>query len=111
MTKHVLPKPGEGPDAETRENGEWGVVLVGKTADGRIIKARLHGDGDPGTESTSRMIVESALCLAEDSEQIPVGGGSWTPASAFGDLLLDRVKAHAGLSFELEPLHSVEASR
>ena len=111
MTKHVLPKPGEGPDAETRENGEWGVVLVGKTADGRIMKARLHGDGDPGTESTSRMIVESALCLAEDSEQIPVGGGSWTPASAFGELLLDRVTAHAGLSFELEPVVPDEAGK
>ena len=102
MTEYVLPKPGEGPDAETRENGEWGVVLVGKTADGRIIKARLHGDGDPGTESTSRMIVESALCLAEDADKIQVGGGSWTPASAMGELLLSRLIAHAGLTFELE---------
>jgi saccharopine dehydrogenase (NAD+, L-glutamate forming) len=48
------------------------------------------------------MIVESALCLAEDSEQIQVGGGSWTPASAMGELLLSRVVAHAGLTFELE---------
>ena len=109
MTKYVLPKPGEGPDAETRENGEWGVVLIGKTAAGRIIKARLHGDGDPGTESTSRMIVESAMCLAEDADKIQVGGGSWTPASAMGDLLLNRLTEHAGLTFELDE-HTVGIS-
>ena len=103
MQKHVLPKPGEGPDAETRESGEWGMILVGKLADGTTMTARLHGEGDPGTESTSRMIVESALCLAEDSDRLPVGGGSWTPSSAMGQLLLDRVTAHAGLSFELGP--------
>jgi short subunit dehydrogenase-like uncharacterized protein len=102
MKKYVLPKPGEGPDKETRETGEWGAVLVGKTANGSTIKARLHGEGDPGTESTSRMIVEAALCLAEDSDEIKVGGGSWTPASAMGELLLKRLVAHAGLSFKVE---------
>ena len=101
IKKYVLPKPGEGPDQETRETGKWALTLLGKV-DNNTIRVRVKGEGDPGTESTSRMIVESALCLAEDSAQIPVGGGSWTPASAFGDLLLDRVTAHAGLSFELE---------
>ncbi len=48
------------------------------------------------------MIVESALCLAEDADRIQVGGGSWTPASAMGVLLLERLTAHAGLTFELE---------
>ena len=103
MQRYVLPKPGEGPDAETRESGEWGMILVGKLADGTTMTARLHGEGDPGTESTSRMIVESALCLAEDSDRLPVGGGSWTPSSGMGQLLLDRLTAHAGLSFELGP--------
>jgi short subunit dehydrogenase-like uncharacterized protein len=79
------------------------MILVGKVADGRTMTARLHGEGDPGTESTSRMIVESALSLAEDADRIPVGGGSWTPSSAMGQLLLDRLTAHAGLSFELGP--------
>lgn len=101
MQKYVLPKPGEGPDAETRKSGEWGAVLVGKLPDGSTMYARLLGEGDPGTESTSRMIVEAALCLAEDADRIPVGGGSWTPSSALGQLLLDRVVAHAGLTFEL----------
>lgn len=101
MQRHVLPKPGEGPDAETRESGEWGVVLVGELADGTAMHARLHGEGDPGTESTSRVIVESALCLAEDANRIQVGGGSWTAASAMGVLLLQRPTAHAGPTLEL----------
>jgi short subunit dehydrogenase-like uncharacterized protein len=100
VKKYMLPKPGEGPDQETRENGRWEVILIGKVDD-VTMRARIAGEGDPGTESTSRMIVESALCLAEDSNQIHVGGGSWTPASAMGELLLNRVTAHAGLSFEL----------
>jgi short subunit dehydrogenase-like uncharacterized protein len=101
MKKYVLPKPGEGPDQQTRDSGHWGVLLVGKLDDGTAIQARITGEGDPGTESTSRMIVESALCLAQDSDRIPVGGGSWTPSSAMGELLLDRLTAHAGLGFEL----------
>ena len=63
----------------------------------------VGGEGDPATDSTSRMLVESALCLAQDDEQIPVGGGSWTPAAAMGDLLLDRLISYAGMSFEFEP--------
>lgn len=47
------------------------------------------------------MIVEFALCLSQDADQIPVGGGSCTPSSAMGQLLLDRLTAHAGLSLEL----------
>ena len=50
------------------------------------------------------MFAESALCLAEDGDQLPVGGGSWTPASAMGDLLLTRLTDHAGMSFELDPV-------
>jgi short subunit dehydrogenase-like uncharacterized protein len=49
------------------------------------------------------MLVESALCLVEDADLIPVGGGSWTPASAMGDLLLTRLPAHADVTFEAEP--------
>ena len=108
VKKYVLPKPGEGPDQETRETGQWGVILVGKLDD-TIMRARIRGEGDPGTESTSRMIVESALCLAQDADQIEVGGGSWTPSSAMGELLLNRLTAHAGLSFELDQ-QSVGAS-
>ena len=108
LTRYVLPESGEGPSREIRESGHWEIVLIGKLDDGTTMRARVRGDGDPATESTSRMLVESAICLAQDADEIPVGGGSWTPASAMGDLLLARLPAHAGVGFELEPARTAE---
>ena len=103
LERYVLPESGEGPSREVRERGHWELILIGEMNSGTTIRVRVRGKGDPATESTSRMLVESALCLARDADRIPVGGGSWTPASAMGDLLLTRLTAHAGMSFELEP--------
>ncbi|MDH3308762.1 MAG: hypothetical protein OEO77_14765 [Acidimicrobiia bacterium] len=100
----MLPDSGEGPDQETRESGEWKIVLIGKMDNGATVRTIVGGEGDPATDSTSRMLVESALCLARDAEKIPVGGGSWTPAAAMEDLLLDRLILHAGMTFEFEPM-------
>lgn len=102
LKRYVLPGTGEGPDRETQESGQWRIVLVGKMDDGTTVRVLVSGKGDPATGSTTRMLVESALCLAQDAERIPVGGGSWTPAAAMGDLLLDRLVTHAGMSFEVE---------
>jgi len=103
LKKYVLPGSGEGPDRVTRESGQWKVVLIGKMDDRTTVRTLVGGEGDPATDSTSRMLIESALCLAEDSDKIPVGGGLWTPAAAMGDLLVDRLTTHAGMSFEFEP--------
>ena len=46
------------------------------------------------------MLAESAVCLAHD--ELPVEGGFWTPASAMGDALLERLPANAGVTFELD---------
>jgi short subunit dehydrogenase-like uncharacterized protein len=110
LKRYVLPESGEGPDRATRESGHWELILIGKTDDGIAMQARIRGEGDPATDSTSRMLVESALCLAQDTDKIPVGGGSWTPASAMGDLLLTRLVSHAGLSFELEPFRAADGA-
>jgi short subunit dehydrogenase-like uncharacterized protein len=102
LKRYVLPKSGEGPGRELRESGFWELILIGKLGDGNVMRARIEGAGDPGVESTSRMLVESALCLAEDSDRIAVGGGFWTPASAMGEVLLPRLTSDAGLRFELD---------
>lgn len=101
LQRRVLPKPGEGPSKEVRETGSYELVLVGEMPDGTIVKARVTGQGDPGVRSTTLMLTEAALCLAEDASKISVGGGFWTPAAAMGKLLRDRITAHAGLTFEL----------
>ena len=44
------------------------------------------------------MIAESALALAQD--ELSVGGGFWTPASAMGDSLIKRLP-DAGVTFKI----------
>jgi short subunit dehydrogenase-like uncharacterized protein len=101
LQRHVLPKSGEGPSKEVRESGSYELVQVGELPDGTILKARVTGRGDPGVRSTTLMLTEAALCLAENADRISVGGGFWTPAAAMGELLRDRITTHAGMTFEL----------
>jgi short subunit dehydrogenase-like uncharacterized protein len=98
----VLPKPGQGPTKEQRENGSYDVVFVGEAADGRALRASVKGDKDPGYASTSRMITESALCLARDVSREETAGGIWTTAPAMGSKLIERLQQNAGLKFSLE---------
>ena len=62
--------------------------------------ASVKGDKDPGYGSTSKMIAESAVCLVKNPDA--AAGGIWTPAAALGSLLIDRLQANAGLSFQQE---------
>lgn len=101
LQRKVLPKSGEGPSKEVRESGSYEIIFVGEIPDGTILKARITAQGDPGVRSTTLMLTEAALCLAEDGDRIAVGGGFWTPASAMGPLLRDRITTHAGVHFEL----------
>ncbi|MGK0186842.1 MAG: short subunit dehydrogenase-like uncharacterized protein [Verrucomicrobiales bacterium] len=94
------PKPGEGPSRERRESGFFDILFVGKQPDGRTMRLRVKGDRDPGYAATSKMLAESAVCLA--AEESDVQGGFWTPAAAMGDALRARLVANAGMSFEWE---------
>jgi short subunit dehydrogenase-like uncharacterized protein len=62
----------------------------------------VKGDKDPGYGSTSKMIAESALCLARDVGRDETAGGVWTPGAALGRKLIARLEAHAGMKFLLE---------
>ena len=100
LRKLALPKPGEGPSREERENGFFDLLLVGKGG-GAEVRARVRGDRDPGYGATSRMLGESAVCLARDAGDPGVPGGFWTPASSMGTRLIDRLRDNAGMSFDL----------
>ncbi|HVF94224.1 MAG TPA: saccharopine dehydrogenase NADP-binding domain-containing protein [Sphingomonas sp.] len=89
------PKPGEGPSKEDRDTGSYDLLFVGLTPDGDRIDAVVTGDRDPGYGSTSKMIAETALCLAESEG----AGGIWTPGALLGTTLRDRLQAKAGLTF------------
>ena len=102
LRKFALPKPGEGPSKEERETGFYEAGFHGETADGRVLRAVVKGDKDPGYGSTSKMISESALCLARDVSRDETAGGVWTPGAALGAKLIARLEAHAGMKFSLE---------
>jgi short subunit dehydrogenase-like uncharacterized protein len=89
------PKPGEGPSREAREAGHWRVRMLAERGDVRIVY-RVADRGDPGYDSTARMLGESALCLALDP--LTSSGGVTTPSIAMGATLIDRLRA-VGLEF------------
>lgn len=100
LNRFVLPQPGEGPSPEAQENGSFEYRFFGTTADGRTIRTQVTGDRDPGYGGTARMLTEAATVLADlDPTEVP--GGFWTPATAFGDRLVEQLEAHAGIRFEV----------
>ncbi len=101
LERFVLPRPGTGPDRQARENGFFKLEQFGKLADGRRIMSRITGDRDPGYGSTSKMLAESAVCLAVDD--LDSGGGVLTPATAMAAPLIERLTRNAGLTFEISP--------
>ena len=96
------PKPGEGPSKEERETGFYDVAFFGTAPDGTNLIASVAGDKDPGYGSTSKMIAEAALCLAQDIGKDSVGGGIYTSAPAMGEALITRLSEKAGLTFKME---------
>jgi short subunit dehydrogenase-like uncharacterized protein len=93
-------QPGEGPSKESRETGLYDVLFAGSNSNGDTLMASVQGDKDPGYGSTCKMISESAVCLLKNLDV--AGGGIWTPASAMGTLLIERLQENAGLTFQLE---------
>jgi len=103
LERFVLPKPGEGPSPEAQRKGFFDLRFLGTTADGRQIRTKVTGDRDPGYGSTGKMLGQAAACLALDVDKAATPGGFWTPATIFGDRLIQRLTAHSGLTFELIP--------
>lgn len=94
------PKPGEGPSKEERENGCFDLLYVAIAPDGRMVRAGVTGDRDPGYGSTSKMISECAMCLLRDATD--VAAGFWTPGAAMQHKLIKRLVENAGLTFRVE---------
>jgi short subunit dehydrogenase-like uncharacterized protein len=93
------PEPGEGPSKAERDAGFYDLLFIGIDADGKQVRAAVHGDRDPGYGSTSKIIAEAALCLVQECAGVP--GGIWVPGAALGQKLLDRLPK-AGVTFKPE---------
>jgi short subunit dehydrogenase-like uncharacterized protein len=85
---------GTGPSPEERAKAWFKVRLVGEGGGKRVV-AEVSG-GDPGYGETSKMLAESALCLAND--ELPETAGQVTPAVAMGEALTARLE-RAGIRF------------
>jgi len=96
----VIPAPGEGPSPAQQQAGWFDVRFVGRTRSGGEIRTKVTGDQDPGYGSTAKMLGETAAAFL-DVDRRATAGGFWTPASAFGDALVERLEAHAGLRFDV----------
>ena len=99
LQKFVLPKPGEGPDRELQQNGFFNLMQIGVLPDETVLWGRITGDQDPGYGSTSKMLSECAVCLAQDD--LDAGGGIWTPAAVMAKPLSERLQRNAGITFAL----------
>jgi len=103
LVKRLGPDPGTGPSEASRRAGFHRTHFVGRAADGTRVDAELSGQGDPANTATVTMVCESALCLALNKDALPGGptrGGLLTPATAFGQVLVDRLRS-AGMRFEI----------
>ena len=97
IVRRFLPKPGEGPNKETRENGWFKGLFKVEAEDGDIKYFQIYGEGDPGYKATAQMVCESAITLAISDELDT--GGVLTSAYGLGNPLLERL-IKSGIKFE-----------
>ena len=107
--RHVIrsyaPAPGTGPSEEAMNSGGFDCEWFARSASGKKVRGHIADRGDPGNRGTTKMVCESALALVVNREELPAGsamGGVLTPASAFGDVLVRRLRA-AGMQIRVNP--------
>ena len=98
-----LPAPGAGPSTSTQRAGWFHSQVTARTEDGHRYQAIAAGPGDPGYAATAVMAGETALALALDGDRLPTAKGSLTPATALGNVLIQRLRA-AGHTYQVTKL-------
>ncbi|HNH44951.1 MAG TPA: saccharopine dehydrogenase NADP-binding domain-containing protein [Agitococcus sp.] len=101
ILQKIVPQAGEGPTPKQQEQGFYDIRLIGLTDNGQRLTAKVTGDRDPGYGSTAKMLGEAAVCLATDISKNDKTGGFWTPSTALGQRLIERLEAKAGLTFKI----------
>jgi short subunit dehydrogenase-like uncharacterized protein len=96
----VLPDPGEGPSEKAREKGFFKIETHSRTSNGQKLVCTITAQGDPGYKATAVMLGEAALALALDGDKLPDRAGVLTPATAMGDVLVERLRA-AGHTYDV----------
>jgi short subunit dehydrogenase-like uncharacterized protein len=99
--RRLLPGSGFGPSDERLEAWSWRMEVVGRTPQGKEVRVRIDGDGQPGYLTTARMLGEAGLLLSEPGST-PERAGCLTPATALGTDSIERFE-RAGLRFSVSP--------
>eukprot|EP00894_Picocystis_sp_ML_P002739 jgi/Pico_ML_1/53256/g3829.t1 len=110
IAKKVLPAPGTAVGT-IGEEGYCNLHFIGKTepengeSSATVLgKAEMHMD--PAYAGTAKMVLDAALCLALQKEQLLRDGypegGCLTPAAAMGHVLIDRFNAGNFMKFYME---------
>jgi short subunit dehydrogenase-like uncharacterized protein len=102
LARTLAVPPGAGPSQAAMDGGSFHCALVGRTAAGHELRGRIAGRGDPGNRATTVFVCEAASALAQRLALLPPAGGVLTPATAFGDVLAQRLVA-AGMTVEPAP--------
>lgn len=97
----VVPKPGSGPSAETRERGFFTMKTFTTTSTGARYRTTFAAQGDPGYKATAVILGEVGLCLALDRDRLSRLAGVLTPAPVMAEQLTDRLRK-AGMTIEVE---------
>ena len=95
IIRWVTPKPGHGPSVSSMDGGFFRGRFVTQTPDDSRVITTVSCDGDPGNRVTVKILCESALALILDHQRLPpLGqrGGVLTPATALGDVLVERLR-------------------
>lgn len=98
----ILPAPGEGPAPARIAGGHFHVRIIGSGPGRPPLYADVKGQRDPGYGATATMLAESVLALLETRGQADerhegdpiaarLSGGILTPATALGQVLIDRL--------------------
>ncbi len=97
----LLPKPGEGPSTEQLAAGRFAMETRTTTTTGARYVARVAAPFDPGYTGSAVMLGEAALALAFDGDELPLRAGVLTPATALGEVLVERLRSQ-GFTFQVE---------
>ncbi|DBA91626.1 TPA: hypothetical protein ACH3X1_003234 [Trebouxia sp. C0004] len=110
IINRLLPYLGSDPEKIIQGGGHWNSTMVGETEEqaghkSQLVLLKMKSKRDPGFWETSRLLLESALCLALQEDELKASGlkqgGVLTPATAMGMVLVRRIQK-AGVSFDLQ---------
>jgi short subunit dehydrogenase-like uncharacterized protein len=104
VAEKLMPGPGKGPSEWMMNHGSYKCQWIATSTSGKVLRGVVADKGDPGNRATTKMVCESALCLALQLKDLPGGvsfGGFLTPASGLGNVLLERLRA-AGMTLQVE---------